>query len=695
MLPISKMPATHPSVTHPGDGTALKAGDPIPTSSCARYQLGAQPGCGAGLFEQTAPQLFYAYGYPKKNTGNPGYYAADAASLYPIVDAESNVYLVMTLDEPGKENDLTEFAMHVSSSGIPAGTVKVALMDDLTEKCLDATVCKKNQKNTVAWDETSAAGTFYWKWVASAGDGMALGPLPLAGWTMTFKSLKVEGDGMTKLLVGGYVPSRNEVTFDEISMAEFTAGVTLSGKSSTAACAERSAGECVTAPCCSLCRVEYDNGEVAEACAPASHAEACNGIVYLPGSCLPECNALNDDHMACMAADGCGYCDATKRCLTGRPGVACEPCEEPLSGNADPQKAWPHEGRGVKWVAPVKLTAYDGERYEHFGTSVAISATHVVVGAYRDDDIDLGAGSAYIYERDGAFVAKLYAPDGGSGANFGQSLAITDTHIVVGAPGASSAYIYERDGAFVAKLTAPDPPSGSFGQAVAISATHVVVGAMMDEYKGSAYVYERDGAFVAKLTAPDGAFYDVFGTSVAISATHVVVGASQDDDKELNSGSAYIYECDGAFVAKLTATDASANGRFGTSVAISDTHIVVSATKGRISGSAYIYERDGAFVAKLTAPDAIRYNYFGQSVAISDTHIVVGAYGDDDKGLYSGSAYVYERDGAFVEKLTASDGAPNDYFGKVVAISGTYVVVGAEEDDDKADGSGSAYIYVV
>jgi len=452
---------------------------------------------------------------------------------------------------------------------------------------------------------------------------------------------------MTKLLVGGFVPSRNEVTFDEISMAEFAAGVTLSGESSTAACAGRSALECVTAPCCSFCRVEYDNGEVAEACAPASRAEACNGIAYLPGSCLPECNALNDDHMACMAADGCGYCDATKRCLTGRPGVACEPCEEPLSGNADPQKAWPHEGRGVKWVAPVKLTAYDGERYEHFGTSVAISATHVVVGAYRDDDIDLGAGSAYIYERDGAFVAKLYAPDGGSGASFGQSLAITDTHIVVGAPGASSAYIYERDGAFVAKLTAPDPPSGSFGQAVAISATHVVVGAMMDEYKGSAYVYERDGAFVAKLTAPDGAFYDVFGTSVAISATHVVVGASQDDDKELNSGSAYIYECDGAFVAKLTATDASANGRFGT------------------------------------------------SVAISDTHIVVGAYGDDDKGLYSGSAYVYERDGAFVEKLTASDGAPNDYFGKVVAISGTYVVVGAEEDDDKADGSGSAYIYVV
>jgi hypothetical protein len=366
MLPISKIPATHPSVTDPGSGTALKAGDPIPTSSCARYELGKQPGCGAGLFEQTAPQLFYAYGYPKKSTGNPGYYAADAASLYPIVDAEANVYLVLTLDEPGKGKDKTEFAMSVSSSGIPAGMVKVALMDDDNEKCLDATVCENKQKNTAAWDETSAAGTFYWKWVASAGDGMALGPIPLSGWTMTLTSLKVEGDGMTKLLVGGFVPSWNEVAFNEFSMAEFTAGMTLSGESSTVACAGRSAVECVIAPCCSFCRVRYDNGEVVEACAPASFAEACNGIAYLPGSCLPECDALDDDPGACAAADGCGYCDATKRCLTGRPGVACEPCDEPYSG--DFQKDWPHEGRGVVWKELAKkLTAPDGAKSDQFG----------------------------------------------------------------------------------------------------------------------------------------------------------------------------------------------------------------------------------------------------------------------------------------------------------------------------------------
>ena len=44
-------------------------------------------------------------------------------------------------------------------------------------------------------------------------------------------------------------------------------------------------------------------------------------------------------------------------------------------------------------------------------------------------------------------------------------------------------------------------------------------------------------------------------------------------------------------------------------------------------------------------------------------------------------------------KLTASDGAADDYFGWSVAISGDYAVVGAGGGDDAGLNSGSAYIY--
>ena len=47
-------------------------------------------------------------------------------------------------------------------------------------------------------------------------------------------------------------------------------------------------------------------------------------------------------------------------------------------------------------------------------------------------------------------------------------------------------------------------------------------------------------------------------------------------------------------------------------------------------------------------------------------------------------------------KLTASDGAVYDYFGYSVAVSGdgSTAVIGAHRDDDRGINSGSAYIFV-
>jgi hypothetical protein len=45
-------------------------------------------------------------------------------------------------------------------------------------------------------------------------------------------------------------------------------------------------------------------------------------------------------------------------------------------------------------------------------------------------------------------------------------------------------------------------------------------------------------------------------------------------------------------------------------------------------------------------------------------------------------------------KLTASDMAPDDFFG-VSAISGNLVIVGAAGNDDVGNGSGSAYLFVI
>ena len=69
-------------------------------------------------------------------------------------------------------------------------------------------------------------------------------------------------------------------------------------------------------------------------------------------------------------------------------------------------------------------------------------------------------------------------------------------------------------------------------------------------------------------------------------------------------------------------------------------------------------------------------DYFGYSVSISGDSVIVGVYGDDDNGSKSGSAYIFTRSGAvwtLQQKLTAGDGAADHHFGDSVSISGDSV----------------------
>src|SRR5690606_16303405 len=141
--------------------------------------------------------------------------------------------------------------------------------------------------------------------------------------------------------------------------------------------------------------------------------------------------------------------------------------------------------------------------------------------------------------------------------------------------------------------------------------------------------------------------------------------------------------------------------QFGRSVSVSGDTALVGADgdvdAGSNSGSAYVFVRSGASwarQAKLRARDGAALDQFGHSVSISGDTALVGAYGDDDAGSNSGSAYVFVRSGASwtrQAKLSASDGAANAYFGYSVSVSGETALVGAYGDDSRR---GSAYVFV-
>ncbi len=153
---------------------------------------------------------------------------------------------------------------------------------------------------------------------------------------------------------------------------------------------------------------------------------------------------------------------------------------------------------------------------------------------------------------------------------------------------------------------------------------------------------------------------------------------------------------------KLTAADAASSDMFGNSVSLSGDTAVVGAYRnddaGGESGSAYVFIRDagGAWgqQAKLTASDGAADDYFGWAVSIDGNTAVVGAYVDDDSaGVNQGSAYVFVRDAgdswSEQAKLLASDAEADDLFGASVSIHGDTVMVGAS-DDNKA---GAVYAF--
>ena len=266
-----------------------------------------------------------------------------------------------------------------------------------------------------------------------------------------------------------------------------------------------------------------------------------------------------------------------------------------------------------------------------------------------------------------------------------------------------------------------------FGISVASSGTYSIVSASEEDdaggsTSGKAYIFDNaTGALLHTLDNPNPygtSQSDQFGCSVGITDTYAIVGAKQEDDvggTGTDSGKAYIYNTvTGALLHTLdnpTAYGTSQNDQFGYSVSISDTYAIVGAKQeddvgGSTSGKAYIFNIvTGALLHTLDNPNAYGTSagdQFGGNVAITDTYAIVGAYQEDDyDGTFwsqSGKAYIFDNaTGVLLHTLdnpNAYGTGEVDRFGYSVSITDTYAIVGAyDEDDAGGNSSGKAYIF--
>jgi len=337
-----------------------------------------------------------------------------------------------------------------------------------------------------------------------------------------------------------------------------------------------------------------------------------------------------------------------------------------------------------------KLVASDGAAYDYFGQSVSGAGDvngdgypDIVVGAYGDAEAGTYTGAAYLYY----------------GSATGISSASEDK--VVASDGASYDYF-------------GSPVSGA-GDVDGDGYDDLVVAAYGDDdngwASGAAYVYYGSASGISsaseyKLMATDGAANDRFGWSVsgagdldADGYDDLVVGAHADDDNGSSSGSVYVYYGSATGITtvsehKLSASDGAADALFGDRVSGAGDvdgdgydDLVVGAPGDDGNGAVYVYygSATGVMTAsedKVVASDGASEDYFGSPVSGAGDldgdgydDLVVGAYKDDDNGTLSGSAYLYYGSATGIlsaseHKLVSSDGATYDYYGWSVSGAG-------------------------
>lgn len=328
---------------------------------------------------------------------------------------------------------------------------------------------------------------------------------------------------------------------------------------------------------------------------------------------------------------------------------------------------------------------YGTEQQDYFGRGLGCSTSYILVGADWEDEAGQGqSGKAYIFDSTtGVLLHTLDNPnayDVAANDYFGAGAAICESYAIVGATGEDDAVIIDN---------------------------------------GKAYIFDTStGNLLWTLDNPNpytGTGPDKFGHSVSICESYAIVGARYEDEASgLQSGKAYIYNpATGALLWTLDNPNPAStptNDWFGLSVSITESYAIVSApgedVGGGGSGSAYIFNpATGGLLQTLDDPNAYGTpvgDSFGKAVAISETYCIVGANYETDHptDLYSGKAYVFNNaTGSLVHTLDNPNifgTTASDEFGRSVAISNSFIAVGAlYEDDALSSNSGVVYIFDV
>jgi len=364
-----------------------------------------------------------------------------------------------------------------------------------------------------------------------------------------------------------------------------------------------------------------------------------------------------------------------------------------------------------------KFIAADGAPDDHFAGSVAVNGDIALIGEDQDDVDGTDSGSAYLFNiTTGLQIAKLRPDDPAENKRFGFSVAIDGNLAVIGAIGndtngrfSGAVYIFDvQTGTQMQKLIPTDGyDNDEFGYSVAINGNSIIVGAPnhADDqiyYSGAAYLYKlgTSSQLVAKFLPNDPINTSFFAASVALNDSVILIGSPYDKGNDFVTGSAYLFDVDtGEPISMIIAGDGAPFDSFGWRVALNKNNALIGAwgddENGKDSGSAYLFNlATGKLIWKIYPDDPTPGATFGSSIAISDNTIIIASPSDNTFGEYSGSAYLFDLNSETqITKFFPEDINEGDAFGAAVAIQNNIALVASPNDNDNGTNSGSAYLF--
>jgi len=393
--------------------------------------------------------------------------------------------------------------------------------------------------------------------------------------------------------------------------------------------------------------------------------------------------------------------------VVGCPGrfLFTEVSEELIVDYYSPTGAW--DDPGLTYQQELRSTSINATD-DFFGTEFSVYNDQLAIAASGDDEAGLDAGAVYVFDtqkQSDVPDQKIYNPEQENYTGFGNSIAMGDSLMFIGAPFKDSVavngtalyynigkvYIYRLTASgwqYSSQIIAPDIHGEvTFGQQVVWSPGYCAVTEFYggsSESVGRVHIYKENEAngkfdYIATLDPETHLRSDYFGQSMVMTDSLMVIGTGGAAPNSSYRHSVYVFKKKGEWKnatedASLFSTDSNWSDRFGASVAMYGDYIVVGAPLSPgfdprpiprgyiIPGAAYVYKMPAggwkgrlSEIAKLEPSDPTEYGTFGTSVAIDHNDIFIGSpnvytqynytdkFTNDDNRWIPGKVYHYQK----------------------------------------------------